>query len=53
MSVTVKKIEKLRMLGEHYYSQKHLMHLQPRFDVIAVQLAGKTAPEIDHFVNAF
>ena len=53
MSVTVKKIEKLRMLGEHYLSQKHLMHLQPRFDVIAVQLAGKTTPEIDHFVNAF
>ena len=48
-----KKIEKLRMLGEHYLSQMHLMHLQPRFDVIAVQLAGKTTPEIDHFVNAF
>ena len=41
------------MLGEHYFSQKHLMHLQPRFGVIAVQLAGKTTPEIDHFVNAF
>ena len=41
------------MLGEHYLSQKHLMHLQPRFDVIAVQLVGKTTPEIDHFVNTF
>ena len=41
------------MLGEHYLSQKHLMHLQPRFDVIAVQLAGKTPPDIDHFVNVF
>ena len=41
------------MLGEHYLSQKHLMHLQPRFDVIAVQLVGKAMPEIDHFVNAF
>ena len=51
--VNAKRIEKLRMLGEHYLSQKHLMHLQPRFDVIAVQLAGKTTPEIDHFVNAF
>ena len=48
-----KKIEKLRMLGEHYLSQKHLMHLQPRFDVIAMQLAGKTTPEVDHIVNAF
>ena len=53
LSVTAKQIEKLRMLGEHYLNQKHLMHLQPRFDVIAVQLAGKTTPEIDHFVNAF
>ena len=53
LSVTAKKIEKLRMLGEHYLSQMHLMHLQPRFDVIAVQLAGKTPPDIDHFVNAF
>ena len=53
LSVTAKKIEKLRMLGEHYLSQKHLMHLQPRFDVIAVQLVGKAMPEIDHFVNAF
>ena len=53
LSVTAKKIEKLGMLGEHYLSQKHLMHLQPRFDVIAVQLAGKTPPDIDHFVNAF
>ena len=53
LSVTAKKIEKLRMLGEHYLSQKHLMHLQPRFDVIALQLEGKTTPEIDHFVNAF
>ena len=53
LSVTAKKIEKLRMLGEHYLSQKYLMHLQTRFDVIAVQLTGKTTPEIDHLVNAF
>jgi len=53
LAVTAKKIKKLRMLGEHYPSQKNLMHLQPKFDVIAVQLAGKTTPDIDHFVNAF
>ena len=41
------------MLREHYLSQKHLKYLQPKFDVIAVQLAGKTTPEIDHFVNVF
>ena len=27
LSVIAKKIEKLRMLGEHYQSQKHFMHL--------------------------
>ena len=53
LSVTAKKIVKLSMLGEHYLSQKYLMHLQTRFDVIAVQLTGKTTPEIDHLVNAF
>ena len=53
LSITAKKIEKLRILDEHYLSLKHLMHLQPKIDVIAVQLAGKTTPEIDHFVNAF
>jgi len=41
------------MLGEHYLSQMHFMHLQPRFDVVAAQLAGKATPEIDHLVNAF
>ncbi|MBS1256652.1 MAG: hypothetical protein MAG581_02478 [Deltaproteobacteria bacterium] len=53
LSVTAKKIDKLRQLGEHYLSRKHLMHLQPRFDVIAVQLAVRTPPNIDHFINAF
>ena len=43
----------MRMQGEHYLSQKQLMLLQPRFDIIAVQLKGKTTPEIDYFVNAF
>jgi len=41
------------MLGEHYLSQMLFMHLQPRFDVIAVQLAGKKTPEIDHLINVF
>ncbi len=53
LSVTAKKFEKLRILDEHYLRQKLLMHLQPRYDIIAEQLAGKTTPEIDHFVNAF
>ena len=41
------------MLGEHYLSQMLFIHLQPRFDVVAEQLAGKATPEIDHLVNAF
>ena len=53
LSVTVKKIEKLRMLGEIDLSQKHLMYLQPRFDLVAVSLAGKTTLEIEYFVNTF
>ena len=44
LSVTAKKIEKLRMLGKHYLSQMHLMHLQPRFDVIACLLYTSPSP---------
>ena len=49
-----KKIEKMRMLGENFLSQKQLMmYMPPSLDLIAMQLSGKTAPDIDHFVNAF
>ena len=53
LSVTAKKIGKLRQLGELYLSWKHLTYLQPRFDVIAVKLAAGKPPNIDHFINAF
>jgi len=53
LSVTAKKIGKLRQLGELYLSRKHLTYLQPRFDVIAVQLVDGKPPNIDHFINAF
>ena len=53
LSVTAKKIAKLRQLGELYLSQKHLTYLQPRFDVIAVQLGDGKPPNIDYFINAF
>jgi len=53
LSVTAKKIGKLRKLGELYLSRKHLTYLQPRFDVIAVQLVDGKPPNIDHFINAF
>ena len=48
-----KKIAKLRQLGEFYLSLKHLTHMQPRFDVIAVQLVDGKTPVIDHFINTF
>ena len=53
LSVTAKKIGKLRQLGELYLSLKHLTYLQPHFDVIAVQLVDGKPPNIDHFINAF
>ena len=53
LSVTMKKIAKLRQLGELYLSLKHLKHMQPRFDVIAIQLVYGKPPNIDHFINAF
>ena len=53
LSVTAKKIGKLRQLGELYLSRKHLTYLQSRFDVIAVQLADGKPLNIDHFINAF
>ena len=53
LSVTAKKIGKLRQLGELYLSRKHLTCLQPGFDLIAVQLADGKPPNIDHFIHAF
>ena len=53
LTVTAKKIAKLRQLGELYLSQKHLTHMQPRFDVIAIQMVDGKPPNIDHFINAF
>jgi len=46
-------LESCAKLGELYLSRKHLTYLQPRFDVIAVQLADGKPPNIDNFINAF
>ena len=53
LSVTAKKIGKLHKLGELYLSRKHLTYLQPRFDVIAVQLVDEKPPNMDHFIKVF
>ena len=51
-SITSKKIKKLRQLGLFYIQKRQLYQLQPRFDVIAIQLHQNDAPEIEHFINA-
>ncbi|MBF0289522.1 MAG: YraN family protein [SAR324 cluster bacterium] len=51
-SITAKKIKKLRQLGLLYIQQKQYYHLQPRFDVIAVQLTRNGSPMVEHFINA-
>lgn len=51
-SVTAKKIKKLRQLGMLYIEKKGLHHIQPRFDVISVQLQANQPPTIEHFINA-
>ena len=53
VSITPRKIRKLRQLGQFYINHKKKYHLQPRFDVITVQLHPNQEPIIDHFVNAF
>ncbi|MGK5093052.1 YraN family protein [Deltaproteobacteria bacterium TL4] len=51
-SITAKKIKKLRQLGLFYMNYRRLQHMQPRFDVIAVQVYGQQEPVIEHFINA-
>jgi putative endonuclease len=62
-AVTAAKRERVRQLGELYRDQEGLGALQPRFDVVAVVLAGRAAagpqalegtrPKVEHYINAF
>ena len=52
-SITQKKMKKLHQLGLFYMSSRRLHQLQPRFDVLAIQLFPNRAPLIEHFINAF
>ena len=47
------KVKKLRIPGKQVHSQKHYMHMQPRLDVIALELVGDITPEINHFSKRF
>ncbi len=51
-SVTVRKQRKVRQLGEYYCAAHPEVILQPRFDVVAVQL-GSSRRTVEHFINAF
>jgi putative endonuclease len=52
ISVTPRKVAKLRQLGLYYLGAHPAPRLQPRFDVISVVLGG-AGPEVEHIVNAF
>ena len=52
VSITAKKVKKMRQLGLWYMQEKHLHQLQPRFDVIAIQLQPNQSPQVEHFINA-
>ncbi len=51
-SVTARKQAKVRQVGAFFCSQHPQYPLQPRFDVIAVELAGQRE-KVEHIVNAF
>lgn len=51
-SVTQRKIKTLRKLGIFYTQKYSLYHLQPRFDVISIQVYSNQSPKIEHFINA-
>ncbi|MBI4082980.1 MAG: YraN family protein [Candidatus Lambdaproteobacteria bacterium] len=52
LSVTARKREKLRQLGALYCAEHPELALQPRFDVVSVELGGHTR-SIEHLINAF
>ena len=52
LSVTKRKRNKVRQLGEYYRAQHAQLARQPRFDVIAVVL-NPDGPKVEHIVNAF
>ncbi len=51
-AITPRKIRKLRQLGQLYIQQKKIYYLQPRFDVVAIQMPTHEPPIIEHFINA-
>lgn len=52
LSVNARKQTKVRQVGEHYRSHHPEVPLQPRFDVISVEVGAKDE-RVEHIVNAF
>lgn len=52
LSVNGRKQAKVRQLGEYYCARHPELTLQPRFDVVAVEL-GRWRRKVDHVINAF
>ncbi len=52
LSVNHRKRAKVRQLGEYYCSLHPELPLQPRFDVISVEMQGETG-RVEHIANAF
>jgi len=52
-AVTYRKQQRIVKLAHVYLKQKHLYHLQPRFDVIAILWRENGKPEIKHIPAAF
>ena len=51
-SVNARKQAKVRQVGGYYLAQHPEMTLQPRFDVISIEL-GDGNEKVEHIVNAF
>jgi putative endonuclease len=52
-AVTLRKRRRIVKLAHFYMKQKKLYHLQPRFDVIAIQWKDGGRPLINHISGAF
>jgi putative endonuclease len=53
ISLTRRKRERLRAIGEVYWHQNKLWDRQPRFDVIGITFTGERQFDLEHIENAF
>ena len=52
-AVNLQKRRRIVKLANFYIKQKRLFHLQPRYDVIAIQWKAEDKPQINHIPAAF